>query len=139
MKIRTGLTRAEADELLRIKRKLGEESPARGTHVGSGPHVKMPDTWDGTGKVPPGWSGVHGVYEETEQVEETVDGARVVSTRGLGTYAVGLSDDVSLRLSRDGDTRLTAAEKAFLEAEEVGRSEPVGGGGKSEVVRGRRP
>lgn len=30
--------------------------PLRGVHVGRGPHVNMPETWDGNGPVPPGWT-----------------------------------------------------------------------------------
>ena len=30
--------------------------PVRGTHVGGGIHVPMPETWDGNGTVPPGWT-----------------------------------------------------------------------------------
>lgn len=29
--------------------------PKKGTHIGGGIHVPMPDTWDGTGPTPPGW------------------------------------------------------------------------------------
>lgn len=32
------------------------EMPARGVHVGRGPHVPMPNAWDGLGSVPPGWT-----------------------------------------------------------------------------------
>lgn len=32
------------------------QMPRRGVHHGRGPHVPMPETWDGTGPVPPGWS-----------------------------------------------------------------------------------
>lgn len=34
--------------------------PLKGTHVGGGLHVDMPDTWNGSGKVPPGWSSYLG-------------------------------------------------------------------------------
>lgn len=30
--------------------------PVRGTHTGGGIHVPMPETWDGNGPVPPGWT-----------------------------------------------------------------------------------
>ncbi len=45
----------EADALNAIVSKaLG--LPKAGTHVGRGPHVTMPQTWDGQGKAPPGWT-----------------------------------------------------------------------------------
>lgn len=34
--------------------------PLRGTHIGTGKHVGMPDTWDGLGRVPPGWTSHQG-------------------------------------------------------------------------------
>lgn len=30
--------------------------PRKGTHVGSGLHVTMPDNWNGSGETPPGWT-----------------------------------------------------------------------------------
>lgn len=30
--------------------------PQKGVHVGDGLHVAMPDTWDGEGATPPGWT-----------------------------------------------------------------------------------
>jgi hypothetical protein len=30
--------------------------PAAGTHIGGGRHVDMPQTWDGQGTPPPGWT-----------------------------------------------------------------------------------
>jgi hypothetical protein len=30
--------------------------PKKGTHVGGGNHCSMPETWDGNGPTPPGWS-----------------------------------------------------------------------------------
>lgn len=30
--------------------------PLRGAHIGGGVHVPMPETWDGNGPVPPGWT-----------------------------------------------------------------------------------
>lgn len=48
-------TEAEADSLIAIVDKaLGY--PRKGTHAGRGPHVQMPDTWDGKGETPPGWT-----------------------------------------------------------------------------------
>lgn len=30
--------------------------PAAGVHIGEGIHVNMPESWDGTGEVPEGWT-----------------------------------------------------------------------------------
>jgi len=37
--------------------------PRRGVHVGPGPHVPMPATWDGSGPTPPGWTRSHEATE----------------------------------------------------------------------------
>jgi len=47
----------------------GRGLPARGVHVGLGPHCDMPETWDGEGAVPVGWtSHVAGIDGATLQV-----------------------------------------------------------------------
>ncbi len=43
-----------ASALTLVEKALG--LPSRGVHGGGGVHVPMPDTWDGTGSCPPGWS-----------------------------------------------------------------------------------
>lgn len=43
--------------------------PLRGHHIGPGPHVPMPDTWDGKGEVPPGWTA----YSD-QSIEVSADG-----------------------------------------------------------------
>lgn len=45
------------------------EYPKRGTHRGFGLHVNMPETWNGVGTHPPGWT----VHEETNWVVATND------------------------------------------------------------------
>lgn len=115
--IHKGLTEEAATELKRISKKLGEPEPVRGVHIGRGPHVKMPDTWDGESRVPPGWSGVHGVFAETawngEAYEET------------GLYSVGLPEDAEERAEADTE-RLTGDEKrALKEAAKASKQESV--------------
>lgn len=61
------LTEAEALELLAIRKKLGlDPEPVKGAHTGGGRHVPMPEEWNGEGKVPPGWAGVSGVFEQED-------------------------------------------------------------------------
>lgn len=69
-------TEAEALELLAIREKAGASEPEKGVHIGAGRHVPMPETWDGSGKVPAGWSGLSGVYfddAKSAYIVETVD------------------------------------------------------------------
>jgi len=40
-----------------------EGYPSRGVHVGGGRHVDAPDTWDGTGDTPSGWTKGHEAVE----------------------------------------------------------------------------
>lgn len=42
--------------------------PTKGQHIGNGPHVPMPETWDGIGETPLGWTKTSfDVTEETAQ------------------------------------------------------------------------
>jgi hypothetical protein len=66
-------TEAEALELLAIREKAGAHEPEKGTHVGAGRHVQMPETWDGSGKVPAGWSGLAGVYFDEEKAKYVLE------------------------------------------------------------------
>jgi hypothetical protein len=88
--IHKSLTLAQANELRAAMSKVAP-TPEKGAHVGGGRHVKMPETWDGNGKVPPGWAGLDGVFEE-EELNETVgpQGEKIITVRKLGTYAVGI-------------------------------------------------
>lgn len=51
----TGASRAERDIAGGLLDKANA-LPSRGAHIGGGRHVIMPETWDGVGKVPPGWT-----------------------------------------------------------------------------------
>lgn len=66
-------TEAEALELLTIREKAGAPEPEKGVHVGAGRHVQMPETWDGNGKVPAGWSGLAGVYFDEEKAKYVLE------------------------------------------------------------------
>lgn len=39
-------------------------APNVGAHVGGGQHVGMPPSWDGIGRLPPGWTGYDGTYSD---------------------------------------------------------------------------
>jgi hypothetical protein len=67
------LTETEALELLTIRKKAGEPEPEKGSHIGNGRHVTMPESWDGNGKIPPGWSGLSGVVFDAEKGSYTVE------------------------------------------------------------------
>lgn len=54
MKINSGTEAACGNIQAAIDKAYGY--PRKGVHVGGGIHVDMPDTWDGTGATPPGWS-----------------------------------------------------------------------------------
>ncbi len=74
--------------------------PRRGVQVGKGIHVDSPETWDGTGARPPGW---------------TVDAVRVWVADGAAVIA--LEDDTASELQRAGTRiRLSASEKDQLDA-----------------------
>lgn len=84
--------------------------PARGTHVGAGVHVPMPDTWDGTGDCPPGWTATH---------------ARVEKHPARDEWAVELHPDLPGEVTRNGG-RLTAGERGqLLAASMVARDLPA--------------
>lgn len=53
----------------RAERDAAIGPPVRGVHIGEGIHVSMPETWDGAGAVPLGWSGFDGeMLDGTEYV-----------------------------------------------------------------------
>lgn len=119
MTTRQTATLVEALEIQDLRVKLTGTVRKQGVHVGGGRHVNMPNAWDGNGRVPPGWSGFHGAYEEEEQVQEMVDdgnGGQVkqISYRKLGTFAVELPDDTPERLLGNRKDMLTAAERTKL-------------------------
>jgi hypothetical protein len=41
--------------------------PVKGVHVGGGIHVAMPESWNGDGDVPLGWTGYQGPKQEGQQ------------------------------------------------------------------------
>ena len=94
MPIRKGLNQVAASTLLSIRDKLGVDAPTKGVQVGGGIHVPMPDAWDGVGRVPLGYTGTAGIYEED------------------GAFSVGLPEDIEDRLSVDSD--LTGPERAEI-------------------------
>lgn len=61
-------TLANCQQLNVIQNKM-QGLPLKGRHVGGGVHVPMPDTWDGTGATPPGWTA----YGQSSMVQATVN------------------------------------------------------------------
>lgn len=88
-------------DFLRIIVDKALEYPRKGTHVGSGPHVAMPVTWDGLGPTPLGW-------------------AKSASVPWVATAAdavLPLPEDLTVELqSAPAQARLTTAERAQLSA-----------------------
>lgn len=109
--IHKSLTLAQANELRAAFAKVAP-APEKGAHVGKGRHVPMPETWDGNGKVPPGWVGLDGVFEE-EELEETIGakGEKIITKRKLGTYAVGV-----MEIAPEDRVKLTPAELLKVDA-----------------------
>lgn len=100
-------TEAEMDAIcVIIDKALG--FPRAGTRVGGGIHVPMPETWDGQGPTPPGWT-------KRATVPWVVDATDA---------AVPLSDAMATELQRAGaQVRLTVQERATLAAAVAGRSQ----------------
>ncbi len=73
--------------------------PAKGTHIGRGPHVPMPGAWDGTGSVPPGWTSYKGCSRQHPS---------------KGEWATPLDNGAAAALAVD--VKLTAPEKATVSA-----------------------
>lgn len=89
-----------------IDKALGYPKP--GVRVGGGIHVPMPDTWDGTGPTPPGWT----------------KSASAVWVASPTDAAVPLSDSVAAELQRpDSQARLTGSERAAIAVAIAGRSD----------------
>ncbi len=76
--------------------------PSAGAHVGGGIHVEMPDTWDGVGKPPPGWSS----YSESSVAHPT-----------LPQFAAIIDPDAGAALGNGRAVRLTGPERAALAAD----------------------
>lgn len=62
MRFAVNLTKAEADLVKAARDKLAP--PLIGTQVGGGRHVDMPESWDGEGAVPIGWTGFAGPLKD---------------------------------------------------------------------------
>lgn len=73
--------------------------PAKGTHIGGGVHVPMPDAWDTVGAVPPGWTSYRG-------------GSRKHPT--LSQWATILDPQLSAALADARASRLSGAEQTSL-------------------------
>lgn len=100
-------TEAEMDSVLVIIDKaLGFPKP--GQHVGGGIHVPMPQTWDGQGATPPGWT-------------KSVSAVWVASATDA---AIPLSDTLAADLQgAPAQARLTGQERATLATAIAGRSQ----------------
>lgn len=72
--------------------------PRRGRHVGGGRHVGMPDTWDGQGPCPPGWT------KSASEPVEAADGTTYLVVTGL---EADLGDPEKL-------TKVTGRQRAVL-------------------------
>lgn len=98
-------TEAKCDALVGIIDKaLGY--PKRGTHVGGGKHAVMPETWDGTGPTPPGWT----------------KNATVSWVASAASAAVPVPDSLATQLQRpESLARLSVAERNTLSAAIAGR------------------
>jgi hypothetical protein len=91
-------TEAQMDALrVIVDKALGY--PRKGTHVGSGPHVPMPETWDGTGPTPPGWA----------------KSATVPWVTNASNVVLPLPDDLAAELqSAPAQARLSASERTTV-------------------------
>lgn len=88
-----------------IDKALGYPKP--GVRVGGGIHVPMPDTWDGTGATPPGWT----------------KSASAVWVASPTDAAVPLSDALAAELqSPEAQAKLTGPERAAVATAIAGRS-----------------
>lgn len=74
--------------------------PTKGVQIGGGIHVPMPQTWDGKGDVPIGWTGYQG--------EKLVSGQTWTVDPG------GEQCDAALK-TPDADVKLTTQEKTLLQ------------------------
>lgn len=95
--------------------------PQKGTHVGGGRHVTMPDTWDGTGACPPGWTGTSSLV----RVKTATDAILPV-----GDYVAALDQNALSKLTTQEKTDLqtklsTAVQKDVKDAAFVAKPAPV--------------
>lgn len=109
MKTRRRLASKREAKALRLLRDKVTPGPKRGTHVGGGHHVTMPNEWNREGVVPPGWSGYNGEVEEFDFSDTNKDG---VATG----YRVDFPEDLIARISRSPE-KFTEEERLLLETE----------------------
>jgi hypothetical protein len=100
MPLAISLTEPAAVELEQLEDKL-LSLPAKGVHIGGGIHVPMPDTWDGNGKPPMGWTSYR-----TSSIKHPT----------LAQWATPMDAKVSTALVGPDASKLTAAEKTKLAA-----------------------
>jgi hypothetical protein len=100
MPLAISTTQPAAAELEQLEDKL-LSYPAKGVPIGRGIHVPMPDTWDGNGKPPMGWTS----YRTSSLKHPT-----------LSQWATPLDEKVSTALAGTDASKLTAAEKTKLAA-----------------------
>ena len=101
MSYRIVTTRSEATSVAQTQDKL-LAYPQKGARAGGGIHVPMPDTWDGTGAVPPGWSS------HTASVRQ-----HPVNTE----FAVPVNAECVPALANGRRVRLTAQEQTKMAAD----------------------
>lgn len=94
-------TEALARETERNQDKL-LQYPKKGTRVGGGKHVPMPDTWDGIGPVPPGWTSYLGSS---------------VKHPTLPTWSTPIEPEVTAAMANGRRARLTALEQTKMTAD----------------------
>lgn len=101
--------------------------PRKGMHLGGGRHVDMPDTWDGQGATPPGWTKhacamyVGGALDAALQLD---DDQLSASQASASLSALEKSQILTLSLGRvttndpgNGDTRPPKANGAATRGE----------------------
>jgi len=91
-----------ANDALNVSVNKGLGFPQRGTHVGDGVHVDMPQVWDGTGRTPPGWTS----SAVDNWTTSTLDSQLPISDEMANKLQ---SPEALLRLSIDERTALQAA------------------------------
>lgn len=92
-------TRAQCDTVKDARDKL-LGAPVRGVQCGGGKHEPMPQTWDGVGPVPPGWTGLDGPVE----------------TATAGTWAVDVGNgEITQALADARASKVSAQEKTTLQ------------------------
>jgi hypothetical protein len=76
--------------------------PKRGVHINGGIHGPMPDTWDGVGPVPPGWTSYLGSS---------------VKHPTLPTWSTPIETDATAAMANGRRSRLNALEQSKMSAD----------------------